>query len=88
MSPGRPAHPDSALNGGEGGQQRLPHAPTDERSPKGVLLARAAAVGCYLRVLFKDRAESFAAALYLQRHAPIAAADEAKATRAREQPAI
>ena len=61
-----------------------PHAPTDERSPKGVLLARAAAVGCYLRVLFEDRAESFAAALYLQRHAPITAADEAEVTRARD----
>ena len=60
------------------------HAPADERSPRGVLLARAAAVGCYLRVLLEGRAESFAAALYLQRYAPITAADETEATRARD----
>ena len=47
-------------------------------TPHGLLLARAAAVGSYLRALLEGRAESFAAALYLRRHAPLTAADEAE----------
>ena len=61
-----------------------PHAPTDEQGPTRALLARAAAVGSYLRALLEGRAESFAAALYLRRHAPLTAADEAEAARARD----
>ena len=37
---------------------------------------RAAAVGVFLRALLEDRAEVVAAALYLQRHAPITPGDE------------
>jgi len=61
-----------------------PHAPADEQGPTRALLARAAAVGSYLRALLEGRAESFAAALYLRRHAPLTAADEAEAARARD----
>ena len=61
-----------------------PHAPADEQGPTRALLARAAAVGSYLRALLAGRAESFAAALYLRRHAPLTAADEAEAARARD----
>ena len=61
-----------------------PYAPDLPRALMGEGLARAAAVGSYLRALLKGRAESFAAGLYLQRHAPLTEEDRAEAARARD----